>query len=235
MRTSTEPLRATGLVVTPGDSADAAPMKLQTSDGCPASADAYNAVMRGHGLPPDGVVITATTSAGMSHKQGFDVFPSETLHDFAADANTTFTGDYQVSVYCVDSFSQEHKSEFTGTVRISEPGRYVAVGDAKGPNTMAPRAELELPPPTASPGVPAGAPGTVAPVSPAAGTGPDNGYPTSSTAPAPSPLAAGRPDHSTMDGWLQPFLFVAAIALAVAAVVLAAAIARRRRSQSESE
>ncbi|RJQ89631.1 hypothetical protein [Amycolatopsis panacis] len=223
MPTQAEPLRAAGLVVTPGDSADAAPMKLHTSGGCPAGADAYNAVMRGHGLPKDGVVITATTSAGMSRKQGFDVYPSETLHDFAADANTTFTGDYQVSVYCVDSFSQEHKAEFAGTIRVSAPGRYAALGDAKGPNTMSPRAELEMPPPSAPAGSPA--PGTVAP-----GTGSGEGHPTSSTATAP--IAAGKPDQSTTDGWLQPFLFVAAIALAVAAVVLAV-VMRRRRSRSE--
>ncbi|MFF0148024.1 hypothetical protein ATK36_2022 [Amycolatopsis sulphurea] len=224
MLTPNEPLRTAGLVVTPGDSADAAPMKLHTSGGCPAGADAYNAVMRGHGLPKDGVVITATTSAGMSRKQGFDVYPSETLHDFAADANTTFTGDYQVSVYCVDSFSQEHKVEFAGTIRVSAPGRYAALGDAKGPNTMSPRAELEMPPPSAPEG--SAAPGTVAPG--AAGTGSGDGHATSSTA----PIAAGKPDQSTMDGWLQPFLFVAAIALAVAAVVLAV-VMRRRRSRPE--
>lgn len=208
---SGEPLRTAGLVVTPGESADAATMMLRTAAGCPADADAYNAVMRGHGLPEEGLVITATTSAGMSYSHGFEVYPALTLRDFAADAGTTLTGDYEVAVYCVDSFAQQAKSEFTATIRISAPGRYAAVGEAKGPAALPPREELDLPP--ASP-PPAGSPA-----------------PGEMTTAAPVTVAAGTHPESTSDEWLQPAAFVAVLAVALIAAALVAAFVRRRRSQ----
>ncbi|WP_236788878.1 hypothetical protein [Amycolatopsis sp. GM8] len=203
------------LVVSPGDSADAATMRLQTNAGCPGDADAYNAVLHGKGLPGQGVVITATTSAGMSHTQGFTVFPAETLHDFAADNNVTLSGDYQVSVYCVDSFSQQAKSEFTATIRVDTPGRYTAVGAAKGPNTLAPREELETAPASPPPSAAAAPP-------PAGQTVPQSV--------AATPAAAAGPAASG-GSWAQPTVFIVALVLAVGAVVLVTALVRRHRAR----
>src|SRR5262249_39308426 len=125
-----------GLLITPGESIDLATFKLKTTAGCPAAADGYNATMRGKGLPANGLIITATTDAGMSHQAAFDVYPALTLRDFAADNNTTFAGDYQITISCVDSFTLESKGDFTGTLRVPEPGKYVAVGAAKGPDKI---------------------------------------------------------------------------------------------------
>jgi hypothetical protein len=187
--------------------------------------------MRGHGLPPNGQIITATTDAGMSHTAAFEVFPAETLRDFAADNNTTFTGDYQVTVSCVDSFAQQSKGDFTATLRIPVPGRYVAVGAAKGPDrvadTQAPAAGALVAP--ATPGAPQTGPASGAPE--AAPYTP----PGASTSDSPSALApqAAATTHSSSpwNGWFQPFAVVFGLALAVSAVVITVAVVRRRRRE----
>ena len=53
---ATEP--AGGLIVIPGTGNDLTPLRLRTSAGCPAGANAFYATMKGHGFPPDGQVVT---------------------------------------------------------------------------------------------------------------------------------------------------------------------------------
>ncbi|WAL68360.1 hypothetical protein ORV05_11510 [Amycolatopsis cynarae] len=200
-----------GLVVTPGEGADIASVRLLTSGGCPPGADAYNATLTGHGLPAAGQVITATTDAGLSHTAPFEVFPVETLRDFAADNNTTLTGDYRVTVSCVDSFAQQSKGEFSATLRIPAPGRYLALGSAKGPDRVQGS--------------------TMEPAAPeSAGQG---GAVPSATAEPPatgrSAVAAPGPAPSTVDNWFPAAALVVVLGIAAAIAIPALKQARARR------
>jgi hypothetical protein len=100
---------------------------MHSAAGCPADADTFYATMRGQSMSPQGQIIISTTDAGMSHNSGFDVF-AQALKDFAADNRTTLTGQYDVTRFCIDSFSQESKGELTATPRFDAPARYAALG-----------------------------------------------------------------------------------------------------------
>jgi hypothetical protein len=177
---------------------------MHTSGGCPAAADAYYAVLRGKGFPPDGQIITATTDVGLSHTAGFDVYLAETLRDFAADNKTTLQGKYEVSVRCIESFSQTSHGQFTASLEFNSPTKYAAVGPAKGPDRVpeAPKPTLVEPEPPPPPPVQS----TVA-----------------STA-APAPIQAASQESAS----LLPIIVLAGFAVAVAAVIAATAVLRRR-------
>ncbi|WP_433830266.1 hypothetical protein ACQP2E_10395 [Actinoplanes sp. CA-015351] len=74
---------------TPAASIDTAAIVMTTSAGCPAPADSFHAVARGHGFPADGQIVTAPTAAGLSRTSAFDVYFAQTMKDFAADNHTT--------------------------------------------------------------------------------------------------------------------------------------------------
>ncbi|GHJ49225.1 hypothetical protein Cs7R123_65670 [Catellatospora sp. TT07R-123] len=143
-----------GLVVYPGASLDTASIKVVTARGCPSTADAYYVKVRGHGFPADGLVVTQTTDAGLSHTDGFAAYFALTMMDFAADQHTKLSGTYDVTLYCIDAFTQESRGEFTGSIRFSSPTRYQAVGAA-----MPPPSPSAVPGASASPGVGTPAPG----------------------------------------------------------------------------
>jgi hypothetical protein len=128
------------IVIFPGASIDTAPVKVFTSGGCPVEADAYVATAKGHGFPADGQVVTASTDAGMSRKGGFYVYFAETMKDFADDNHTTLTGRYDITVSCIDSFTQNSFGEFTGAMQFSSPKSYEAVGAAKPTSSATPAA-----------------------------------------------------------------------------------------------
>ncbi|MBB2941078.1 hypothetical protein FB565_000782 [Actinoplanes lutulentus] len=114
------------LVFTPAASIDTAAIVMTTSAGCPAPADSFHAVARGHGFPADGQIVTAPTAAGMSRTSGFDVYFAQTMKDFAADNHTTLTGRYDVSVFCTDGFTGEVFAEFTGALTFTSPTAFVS-------------------------------------------------------------------------------------------------------------
>ncbi|GAA2650037.1 hypothetical protein [Paractinoplanes durhamensis] len=126
-------LMASGtLTFFPSTSIDTAAIVVQTSAGCPSTADAYYAIATGHGFPKDGQVVTAPTAAGMSRTEGFNVFFAQTMKDFAADNGTTLQGRYDVSVYCVDSFTGTRYAQFDGKLTFSSPTKYQASGRNTG-------------------------------------------------------------------------------------------------------
>jgi hypothetical protein len=119
-----------GLTVSPGKSIDTAPIRLHTSGGCPAQADSFYVSVKGHGFPATGQVVTTPTAAGMSHRAGFDAFFVQTMKDFADDNHTTLQGQYDVTLFCIDAFTQNSFGEFTGSLQYTTPKSYEAIGAA---------------------------------------------------------------------------------------------------------
>jgi len=131
-----------GVIVIPGTGTDVDPMRLRTSAGCPAQADAFYASMSGHGLPPDGQIITATTQAGFSRSIGFDVYVALVMRDYANNNHTTLAGRYDLTVYCIDRLTQKSYGEFTGSLEFTTPTTYQAIGAAKPVGSPPPPREL---------------------------------------------------------------------------------------------
>ncbi|MDX8031953.1 hypothetical protein SK803_17140 [Lentzea sp. BCCO 10_0856] len=192
------------LVVTPGESRDAAPVRLTTAAGCPAAATGYFATMRGAGLPDAGIVIVANGDVGLTHDKPFEVPVTLTFKDLAADNNVTFKGKYELALHCIDSFSQQSFGAFTGSIDFGADARYVAIGEAKGPQ----RPAAPLAPETAS------AP-TVDP----------------QTAVPPSPEEVWPEAAAAESGGTQPFLHIA-IGVVGGGVVIALGMALFRRRPS---
>lgn len=191
-----------GLLVVPGESIDLAAIRVRTSGGCPPSADAYYATVHGTGFPADGLVVTANTSAGLSHDAGFDVYFAQTMKDFADDNHTTLGGRYDITVLCIDSFTQVNYGEFTGSMQFATPTSYQALGTAK---------------PTGPPPSPLPLAGGAPPVDPGSGAAatPEQLAAASSSAPDPGP------------GLLPIALIAVAVAAPLAALI--AVFGRRRR------
>ena len=120
-----------GVTVIPGTGSDLDPLRLRTSAGCPAKANAYYAKMHGPGFPPDGQIITTNTAAGMSHSRGFDVYVALIMRDYAEDNHTTLGGRYDITVYCANRLTLQSFGEFTGSLEFTSPTRYEALGAAK--------------------------------------------------------------------------------------------------------
>ncbi|GAB2975990.1 hypothetical protein [Saccharothrix stipae] len=208
-----------GLVVTPGESRAAAPVRLATSAGCPREATGYAATMHGAGLPAEGLVIVANGDVGLTHDRPFEVPVALTFQDLAADHDVTFGGPYELRLHCIDSFTQQVFGEFTGTVDFVEPARYVAVGAAKGPQQ--PTAPLIEPDPQVVP-PPSDVPGrsTVQPTDQPADQ---------PAADAAAEAAAQAAPAGTGGG--QPFLHVAIGVVGALALVGAGSYLRRRRTR----
>lgn len=120
-----------GLLIIPGSGNDLTAIRLRTSAGCPPQASAYFAKMKGQGFPPDGLVVTASTAAGMSHSFGFDVYLALIMRDFANDNHTTLGGRYDITVFCAHRLTQQSYGEFTGSLEFTSPTHYEALGAAK--------------------------------------------------------------------------------------------------------
>lgn len=169
-----------GVIVIPGSGSDVDPIRLRTSTGCPAQANAFYAKMRGHGFPPDGQVVTANTKAGMSHSFGFDVYIALVMLDYAKDNHTTLGGRYDITVYCVDRLTLYSYGEFTGSLEFADPTHYEALdaakptgippaplalsgdGSALPPDAVTPPAGAQQAPHPATPQPPTGASGSAA-------------------------------------------------------------------------
>lgn len=119
------------VLVIPGDSIDLAAIRLRTSRGCPATANAYYTRMFGQGFPAEGLVVTTNISAGLSFTTGFDVYLAQTMKDFA-DLNgvPVLAGRYNFVVYCIDKFPTRVKGEFTGALEFTSPTTYRAIGES---------------------------------------------------------------------------------------------------------
>jgi hypothetical protein len=211
-----------GVIVIPGTGSDLDPLRLRTSAGCPAKANAYYAKMRGPGFPPDGQIITTNTDAGMSHSIGFDVYVGLIMRDYATDNHITLGGRYDITVYCANHVTLKSYGEFAGSLEFTSPTRYEALGAAKP--TGPPPPPLDQDPYGFAP-----APDTI---SPPVGTSAGPGAPIVAAQAAPrsaaGQLTAERND-ATGHGiaWL-----IAAAAVLVAGVVIAVANRIRKRRSS---
>jgi hypothetical protein len=200
----------------PSASIDLAAIKARTSAGCPDQADSYFAVVKGHGFPADGQIVTTPTAAGMSHTASFDVFFAQTMKDFATDNRTTLKGKYDVAVYCIDSFLGTKFAEFTGSLTFTSPTKFKASG--QNTTTSAPAAPAPTQPRAAA------APPTEAQ------TAEPPAQPT--TAQTEIPDKSGEPELVASARTPEKGLPVGWIATGIAAVLLAFEIGRRfgRRS-----
>jgi len=191
-----------GVIIIPGSGSDLDPIRLRTSAGCPSAANAVYAKMRGHGLPPDGEIVTANTRAGMSHTIGFDIYVALILRDYAMDNHTTLGGRYDIAVYCVNRLTLRSYGEFTGSLEFTSPSHYEALGAAKpaGPP----------PPPLEDPDL-----GTAA--------GPEAMFPPAATQPLSS-------DHNVPTGQYVPWLSAVGVALIAGIAIALASLIRKRRS-----
>lgn len=120
-----------GVIVIPGTGTNLDEIRLRTSAGCPAQANAYYASMRGHGFAPDGQIVTANTKAGLSHSHGFDVWVGLIMRDYATKNRTTLTGRYDITVYCIDHITLRSYGDFTGALAFTSPTTYEAIGASK--------------------------------------------------------------------------------------------------------
>ena len=214
-----------GVLIIPGTGSNLDPIRLRTSTGCPAQANAYYATMRGHGFPADGQIITSNIEVGMSHTAGFDVYVALVMRDYADKNHTTLAGRYDLTVYCISDLTQESFGEFTGSLEFTSPTAYQAIGAAKpiGPPPP-PRAMDDL---GSAPGLPptgsTSAPGQLTPP-PAAQAPPAN----SQDSLPGSQLASQRSD---VTGRTIPWLLLIGTALTALVVgAIASQLWKRRAS-----
>jgi hypothetical protein len=206
-----------GVIIIPGTGTDLDPIRLRTSAGCPTQTSAYYATMRGHGLPPDGQIITSPIKAGLSHSIGFDVYMALTMHDYADENHTALTGRYDITIYCINRLTQENYGEFTGSLEFTSPTTYQAIGAAKSVGPPSPPRGLA-----------------------ADGSALDLGQASSPTAPVPrvdsqSPLpteqlSSNRNDVTVPSGRWLVLVVVCAVLVAVVAIAFWEQMRRHRSS-----
>lgn len=180
-----------GLIVIPGSGSDLSAIRVRTSAGCPAKADAYEAKVKGRGFPPVGQVVTSNTTASLSHSFGFDAYFLLIMRDYATRNHTTLGGRYNVTVFCIDSFTLKDYGDFTGSLEFTSPTHYEALGAAKPtgppPPPLEQAADGSALPPRTAPSSPATSnvaappsstvPGSAAPTPTPSQPGSDGGVP----------------------------------------------------------
>lgn len=217
-----------GLLIIPGSGTDLDEIRVRTSAGCPPPTTAYYATTRGHGLPPDGQVVTANTAAGLSHESGFDAYFLLVMRDYALDNHTTLSGRYDVTVYCVERLTLRSYGEFTGSLEFTSPTTFEAIGAAKPTGDAPPPVELDLDGSLIDPSLPPAGP----PVGAAGeGSAPNAAVPASPGTDPQAPVGAGRELSSDSasrpgPGWSE-FVLVAVI-VSLTAVTVATVLRRRR-------
>jgi hypothetical protein len=208
-----------GVIVIPGNGTNLDPIRLRTSAGCPAQADAYYATMRGHGFSPNGQIVTSNTQAGLSHKIGFDVYVALVMQDYANANRTTLTGRYDVTVYCINHVTQHNYGEFTGSLEFTTPTTYQAL-EAAMPVGPPPR-------PLAEPGSIGSVDSALPPIVSAPSLAPKADF----TGPSPVGPLASQHNGGSGQGIPWPFLFLAGTVFGVlVAVVMAKQVGWRRSS-----
>jgi len=176
------------LTFNPGNGLDSSPIWAVTSRPCPADA-AYLAVyMFGSGLPPEGMMVTGSTKAGMSHTERILSPFQDNLLGLASQYGVVLTGPYRVELRCQDAFGLKVAGTYEGTINFTSPHHYESKGvTLLFPSTDLPGGRPQLPPtPAPSSAVTPSNPGS------AATTVPTNG---SSAAPS-QPAASGVDDPS---------------------------------------
>ena len=228
-----------GLIVIPGSGSDLTPIRVRTSAGCPAKANAYEAKMKGRGFPPVGQVVTANTKAALSHSFGFDAYFLLIMRDFATRNHTMLGGRYDITVFCIDSFTLKDYGEFTGSLEFTSPTHYEALGAAKPigppPPPLKQAADGSALPPQAAALSP---PATSQVMPPPGETAPGSGSPAPITQSQPgsdvgSPSAVGQVTAERNDATSQgaTWLVLVGVVLVAGAVITAVNRIRKRRTK----
>ena len=119
----------------PATGTDLTPPKVHTSAGCSADSDSYRAVLTGPGAFAPGVQVTQPQSVNFSTTDPFDVQVENSFKDVATDLGTTIVaGEYDLTVYCLDAFSQDVKGTFTGAFYFTSATAY----QSTDPNASSP-------------------------------------------------------------------------------------------------
>jgi hypothetical protein len=223
-----------GVIVIPGSGNDLHAIRLRTSAGCPAQANAFYATMRGRGFPPGGQVVTTNTGAGLSHSFGFDVYFELVMRDFANDNHTTLGGRYDITVFCINRLTLRSYGEFTGSLEFTSPNSYEAIGAAKPIGEPPPPLEQAADGSALAESSLAGTPSETDPLSGAAHSPPG---PTAQGSPRtgsqPSPVAGQlTSQRSSVTGSSIPwFVLVGAVLVTAVVTLVVVAVANRIRNR----
>jgi hypothetical protein len=123
------------LTASPATGTDLLAPKVRTSAGCAADSDSYLARLSGPGAFAANPQVTQPQDVNFSTSNPFDVQIENSFKDIATDLGTTIVaGEYDITVYCIDSFSQDVKGTFTGAFYFTSATAY----QSTDPNASAP-------------------------------------------------------------------------------------------------
>jgi hypothetical protein len=210
------------LTFNPANGTDIIAPIAHTSAGCPTGSDAYDAFVKGPGAfgNGDGFLMVPNQTPNFSTEHGFDVQFSLSMKDAATELGTTLVaGEYDVTVNCLDSFSQDVKASFTGALIFTSPTEYHSgTGPTGGPSasTSASASASASASPSDSPSA---SPSDSASASPS-----DSASPSASATPSASAPASGLPITGSPAAW-----YAGGGALLIGLGVAGIAASRRRR------
>jgi hypothetical protein len=119
----------------PATGLDTTAPKVTTSAGCADGSDSYLGKLTGPGAFAAGVQVIAPQAVNFSTTDPFDVQVENSFVDIAADLGTTIVaGEYDLTVYCIDGFSQDVKGTFTGAFYFTSATAY----QSTDPNSSSP-------------------------------------------------------------------------------------------------
>lgn len=125
------------LTNSPAVGTDLTASKVTTSAGCAAGSDSYRGVLTGPGAFAAGTQVVSPGTANFSTDGPFDVQVENTFKDIATDLGTTIVaGEYDLTIQCIDGFSQDVKGTFTGAFYFTSATAYQSTDpDASAPST----------------------------------------------------------------------------------------------------
>ena len=103
-----------------------------TNGGCSASSNAYQVVVTGPGVfgtQPSPILVIANSTQGFSSSAAFTSAASENAildlqQALGGASSTNLAGEYDYTLNCIDSFTQQVFSTFTGALYFSTPTAY---------------------------------------------------------------------------------------------------------------
>jgi hypothetical protein len=110
----------------PGTGLDVTPTYLVTPAPCPAAATNVVAVATGHGFPANGQVVVTNSMSPVSHDAPMVVHLQDTFNGFAAVNSTKLSGDYRVTVRCIDHLQQHTYATWSGTITFQDGRHFTA-------------------------------------------------------------------------------------------------------------
>ncbi|WP_433371970.1 Ig-like domain repeat protein [Actinoplanes sp. CA-142083] len=119
------------LTNSPATGTDLTAAKVHTSAGCSTDSDSYRGVLTGPGAFAAGTQVVKPQTVNFSTDDGFDVQVENTFKDIAEELGTTIVaGEYDLTIYCIDGFSQDVKGTFTGAFYFTSATAYQSTDPA---------------------------------------------------------------------------------------------------------